>query len=275
MSTFKNKTVLITGAASGIGLLMGTMALQKGAKKLLMWDIDEQALQKTSAELKDRGFDVYTNKVNVSDNELVESTAQQEILNHGNVDILINNAGIVVGKSFADHSYQDISKTMNINSLGLMYVARAFLPTMIKNKQGHIVNIASAVGLSPNPGMTVYAASKWAAVGWSESLRIELEKLKTDVKVLTVMPSYINTGMFDGVKPPLLIPLLNPDKICKKIIRAVEKNKIHLREPFVIKFSPFIRGVLPARIYDFVAGKILKVYSSMDSFKGRGAKEDG
>jgi hypothetical protein len=83
------------------------------------------------------------------------------------------------------------------------------------------------------------------------------------------MPSYINTGMFDGVKAPLLIPLLDPHKISAKILDSVEKDKIYLREPFIIKLSPFIRGILPARIYDFVAGKLLKVYSSMDTFKGR------
>lgn len=274
MSTFKNKTVLITGAASGIGLIMGTMALQKGAQKLLMWDINNEALQKTSSELKEQGYSVFTKIVDVSNSKVVKEAAQQEIEMHGAVDILINNAGIVVGKTFVEHTFSEISKTMDINSLGLMYVARAFLPAMVKQNKGHIVNITSAVGLSPNPGMTVYAASKWAAVGWSESLRIELEKLKTDIKVLTVMPSYIDTGMFDGVKAPILIPLLNPDRICSKIIKAVEKNKIHLREPFVIKLSPFIRGILPARIYDFVAGKILGVYSSMDSFTGRKANKN-
>jgi len=123
--------------------------------------------------------------------------------------------------------------------------------------------------------MTVYAASKWAAVGWSDSLRIELEQNHENIKVLTVMPSYIKTGMFDGVKAPLLIPLLDPEKISAKIMNSVEKEKILLREPFMIKLSPFVRGILPAKIYDFVAGKILKVYSSMNTFTGRkGAKDD-
>jgi short-subunit dehydrogenase len=140
---------------------------------------------------------------------------------------------------------------------------------MIKREFGRIINIASAAGLSPNPGMTVYVASKWAAVGWSDSLRIELEQDHENIKVLTVMPSYINTGMFDGVKAPLLIPVLDPEKISAKILNAVEKEKIYLREPFMVKLSPFIRGILPARVYDFIAGNLLKVYSSMDTFRGR------
>jgi len=269
MTSFKNKTILITGAASGIGLLMGEMSLQRGAKHLVMWDIDAVALEKTSTELKNSGYSVSTNLVDVRDKKQVSKTGEEVLKAFGNVDVLINNAGIVVGKSFAEHSYEEIENTFAVNSLGIMYVARAFLPSMIKNKFGRIINIASAAGLTPNPGMTVYAASKWAAVGWSDSLRVELEQNNESVKVLTVMPSYIKTGMFDGVKAPLLIPLLDPHKISAKILDSVEKDKIHLREPFIIKLSPFLRGIFPARLYDFVAGKILKVYSSMDTFKGR------
>lgn len=269
MTSFNDKTVLITGAASGIGFLMGKMSLERGAKHLVMWDINPDSLISTSEELRNTGYSVSTNVVDVRNKSQVSETANQVINDYGNIDILINNAGIVVGKSFVEHSYDDIENTLAVNSLGMMYVARAFLPSMIESNFGRIVNIASAAGLTPNPGMTVYAASKWAAVGWSDSLRVELQQGHANIKVLTVMPSYINTGMFDGVKAPLLIPLLDPEKISSKILDSVEKDKFYLREPFIIKFSPFIRGVLPARIYDFIAGKILKIYSSMNTFKGR------
>ncbi|MBO6572944.1 MAG: SDR family oxidoreductase [Balneola sp.] len=275
MTSFSGKTVLITGAASGIGFIMGRIALERGAKHLVMWDINSESLSASADELTSKGYSVSTNLVDVRNKEQVSEVSKEVIKEQGTIDILFNNAGIIVGKSFADHSYEDIENTIAVNSLGLMYVARAFLPAMIKKGFGRIINIASAAGLTPNPGMTVYAASKWAAVGWSDSLRIELEQNHENIKVLTVMPSYINTGMFDGVKAPLLIPLLDPEKISAKIINSVEKEKIILREPLMIKLSPFVRGILPARIYDFVAGKILKVYSSMNTFKGRkGAKDD-
>jgi hypothetical protein len=117
--------------------------------------------------------------------------------------------------------------------------------------------------------MSVYAGSKWAVTGWSESLRIELEKMKKGVQVTTVQPGYIDTGMFEGVKAPLLTPILKPEKIALKIIRAVEKNKVTIRSPFMVKLTPFLKGVLPQRTFDFVAGKIFGVYSTMDSFTGR------
>lgn len=275
MTSFSDKVVLITGAASGIGFIMGRIALERGAKHLVMWDINPESLSASANELRSKGYSVSTNLVDVRNKEQVSEVSEKVIKEHSSVDILFNNAGIVVGKSFEDHSYEDIENTFAVNSLGFMYVARAFLPAMIEKGFGRIINIASAAGLTPNPGMTVYAASKWAAVGWSDSLRIELEQNYENIKVLTVMPSYINTGMFDGVEAPLLIPLLDPEKISSKIMNSVEKEKFILREPFMIKLSPFVRGILPARIYDFVAGKILKVYSSMNTFTGRkGAKDD-
>lgn len=272
MSYFKNKIVLVTGGASGIGFLMGQKALERGAAHLIIWDIDEDSLLPAAAALTKSGFSVSTGLVDVRDHQQVEEEAKKVLTEYGKVGILINNAGVVVGKSFHEHSYEDINFTMGVNSMGLMYVARAFLPAMIESKSGQIVNIASAAGLTPNPHMTVYAASKWAALGWSDSLRLELAEISEDLRVLSVQPSYINTGMFAGVKSPRLVPLLDPEVITTKILDAVEKNKIHLREPFMVKLTPFFRGLLPAKVYDFVAGKIFKVYESMSTFIGRNQK---
>lgn len=269
MSSFNNKIVLITGGASGIGYLMGVKSLERGAQKLIIWDVNEDKLLEVGSRLSKQGFSVITEVVDVSDPEQVQAAADKVLKEHGPVDILFNNAGIIVGENFEDLSMDNIKKTMDVNSLGLMYVTRALLPAMIENEKGYIINIASAAGLTPNPGMTVYAASKWAAVGWSESLNLELEKNKTGIKVLTVMPSYINTGMFAGVSTPLLMPLLDPDDISTKILDAVEREKSRLREPFMVKLTPFFRGVLPAKVYDFIAGKIFGVYDSMNTFIGR------
>lgn len=268
MSSFNNKIILITGGASGIGYLMGLKSLQRGALKLIIWDVDEDKLIEAASQLSKKGYNVETDRVDVSDFKQVHEAAERVLEQHS-VDFLFNNAGIVSGKNFDTQAMEEIKKTMDVNSLGLMYVARSFLPAMIEKKEGYIINIASAAGLTPNPGMSVYAASKWAAVGWSESLKLELEKNQTGVKVLTVMPSYINTGMFAGVTAPLFMPLLDPDDITTKILDAVERDKARLREPFIVKLTPFFRGVLPAKIYDFVAGKIFGVYDSMNTFIGR------
>ncbi len=273
MTKIKNSTVLITGGANGIGKLMAEGCFKEKASKVVIWDINETNLLKTAAEFQKKGFDVHPYIVDVGSSRDINSTAKKVLKDVGPVDILINNAGIVVGKPFAEHSDRDIQKTLDINVAGVMRVARAFLPTMIERKKGHIVNIASAAGFIPNPNMSVYAASKWAVIGWSESLRLEMEAMKGRLHVTTVTPSYINTGMFDGVKAPLLTPMLEPDYIAGKVIKAIKKNTIFLQEPMMVKSIPALRGILPTRVFDFVAGNVFGVYKTMDKFTGRAPKE--
>ena len=269
MSEIKNKKALITGAASGIGKLMGKLLLQKGLHTLLIWDVNESLLQTTVDEFKQQGYNVLPYVVNVMDTESVIVTAAQVKKDIGKIDILINNAGIVVGKSFNEHSHSDIDRTMVINSSALMHISKEFLPDMIAAKTGHIVNIASAAGLVSNPKMSVYVASKWAVIGWSDSLRLEMENENTNVKVTTVTPYYINTGMFDGVTSNI-IPIVDPNVAAKKIIRGIEKNKLFVRMPGIVYTLPFIKGILPTRWFDLIVGKWMGVYKSMNDFKGRG-----
>ena len=259
---------MVTGGASGIGFLMGKKALERGARHLIIWDINEEKMNAAVSQLSGAGYSVSYRLVDVAHPNAIKDAAIENLAEHGAVDFLFNNAGIVVGKPFHEHSSEDISKTLSINAAAFMHVTNAFLPKMMQQGTGHIINITSAAGLTPNPGMSVYVASKFAAVGWSDSLRLELHQSYPGIKILNVMPSYIDTGMFAGVKAPLLMPLLDPDKITDKIIRAVEKDKIHLKAPFMVKLSLLIRGLLPIRVFDFVAGKIFRVYESMDTFKG-------
>jgi all-trans-retinol dehydrogenase (NAD+) len=274
MTKIRGSVVLVTGGASGIGKLMGQGCLQRGASRLIVWDIKAENLQNVTQELRAQGYQADGFAVDVSDPMAVEQAAQQVMQRVGVPDILFNNAGIVVGKPFAEHSYQDIERTLHVNVLGVMAVTRAFLPAMIARGSGHIVNIASAAGLLPNPRMSVYAASKWAVLGWSESLRLELEALQQDLHVTTVTPSYIDTGMFAGVKAPLLTPILKPESIAKSILVAVEQNKIILRRPAIVHLLPFLRGILPTKLFDAVVGRSFNVYTSMDHFAGRPAAED-
>jgi all-trans-retinol dehydrogenase (NAD+) len=269
MTKIANRSVLITGGASGIGKLIAEKCLEQRAYRVILWDINEVNLLETKEEFSRDGYEVITEVVDVADLDDIIRAAEKLRNEIGTLDILFNNAGIVVGKSFEQHSHRDISKTIDINVSGVMHVALEFLPGMIDQEEGHIVNIASAAGLIPNPNMSVYAASKWAVVGWSESLRLEQQENKTNVKITTVMPSYITTGMFDGVKSPLLTPALDPEYIVDKIMQAVKNDEIILMEPFMTKTIPLLRGILPTKAFDFIAGKIFGVYKTMDNFRGR------
>mgnify|MGYP002511244480 FL=1 len=265
---FENANVLITGGASGIGKIMGRMALEKGAKTFIIWDINITNIEAVRRELASLGK-VKGYAVDVSKPEMVALAYRKTISDCGNIDILINCAGIITSnKTFDQVETDEIIRTININTVAPMLVAREALPDMLKRNRGHICNITSAGGMLSNPKMSVYAASKWGAIGWSDSVRIELQDMKSDVHFTTVAPYYINTGMFDGVKSPI-IPILKPEYVCKRIIRAIERNKSFRGIPFGFHFIRFWQFILPTRIFDWLFGEVMGIYHTMDNFTGR------
>ena len=269
---FENANVLITGGASGIGKIMGRMALEKGAKCFIIWDINLTGIEATRKELSKYGK-VKGYVVDVADNKMVNLAYQKVQEECGYVDILINCAGIITSnKTFDQQTESEIVRTMNINTIAPMFVTRAMLPDMLRRDIGHVCNIASAGGMLSNPKMSVYAASKWGAIGWSDSVRIELQEMKSNVHVTTVAPYYINTGMFDGVKSPL-IPILKPEYVARRVIRAIERNTSFKGIPFGFHFIRFWQFILPTRIFDFFFGKVFGIYHAMDNFTGRKKSE--
>ena len=268
MTKIKGSNVLITGGGSGIGRIMGRIVLEKGAKSLTIWDINEQNMANTQAEFSTKGK-VYTQKVDVSNATQVEEAAKIAKKNAGSIDILINCAGIVANnKTFDEQSVTDITRTMNINAVAPMLVTLQFLPDMLKRNFGHVCNIASAAGMISNPRMSVYAASKWATLGWSDSMRIELKQAKSKVKVSTIAPYFISTGMFDGVKSRFF-PILKPEPTAKKIIKAIEKNKWFKGLPFGFHFIRACQALLPVNIFDFIFGEVVGIFHGMENFTGR------
>lgn len=265
---FKNKTVLITGGCSGIGKIMARKSLERGISKLIILDINENGLNQTKEEFSKFGKQIFTYKIDVSDVEQMKEVSQKIKTEVGNVDILINNAGIVTGKYFHEHTHENITKSMLINSNALMHLTLEFLPEMMNRNSGAICNIASSAGLISNPKMSVYAASKWAVVGWSDSLRLEMEQLQKNVSVTTIMPFYINTGMFDGVKSKLL-PILDSEKTSEKIIKAIESGRKMLAMPLPYWFIRFSQGILPIPAFDWVMKNVFGIYDTMKDFKGR------
>lgn len=268
---YQNKTILITGAASGIGRRFAEVISERADVTLILWDRNPDILEQVKEELKSRAK-VSITSIDVTEADIIQLEAQRIIKQKMLPDIIINCAGIVVGKNFHEHSYTQINKTVQINTTGSMWVARAFINEMIERGSGQIVNLASASGYIGNPRMSVYAASKWAVLGWTESLQLEMKKLQTGVHVTAVIPSYIDTGMFDGVKAPLLVPILKTDDIVERMITGIANKKRAIKAPFMVRFVPFLKSILPASAFDWLAGNVLGVYSSMDSFKGRKPK---
>lgn len=262
----KNKTVLITGGASGIGKIMVRLLLERNAK-VIIWDINQKGIDTTISEFKKLG-EIFGYTVDVSNPREIQETAKKVKQEIGFVDVVINNAGIIVGKYFHEHSSEEIEKTMNINSNAPMFIAKEFLGEMLQKNTGHICNIASSGGLISNPKMSVYVASKWSLIGWSDSLRIEMKQLKKNINVTTIMPYYINTGMFDGVKSK--IPILQPEPTALTIIKAIEKNKKMITIPgYMYRFVKIGQAIMSINFFDWFAGSALGIYKTMESFTGR------
>ena len=265
MSKLRNKTILITGGASGIGEIMSRLSLERKAK-VIIWDINTRNIENTLKKLRPLG-NITSYVIDISDVQQIKKTAQQLKKEHGNIDVLINNAGIIVGKYFHEQTASEIEKTFSINSFAPMHICNQFLKSMMNENAGHICNIASSASLVPNPKMSVYAASKWAIFSWSDSLRLEMKQLKKEIKVTSILPYYINTGMFYGVQSR--IPILDAQATALTIIKAIEKNKKIITIPgWIYRFTRFGQAIMSVDVFDWFAGSIMGVYKTMDNFKG-------
>ncbi|NKX89947.1 SDR family NAD(P)-dependent oxidoreductase [Nocardia coubleae] len=272
MESVAGKRVLVTGAAMGLGKLFAEHAVREGADAVVLWDINEIALRETAAQLSAQGGKVHQYVVDVSSQDSIRENAEAVRKEIGGIDILVNNAGIVRGNTYfwETENRADIDKTMAINSLAPMYVTLEFLPGMVAGAgQARILNIASSAGLVANPRMAVYAASKWAALGWSDSVRLELEQAgHHHVKVTTVCPTYINTGMFDGAKGILFTPMLEQNDVVDTSWREMKNGGALVVLPWTSRMNRALTGLLPIKIRDLYLNAV-GVYHSMDQFTGR------
>lgn len=261
---FPGQTVLITGGGSGIGRLMAEGAAARGAR-VIIWDLSAAAGEQVAQSIRGRGGEATAQCVDVTDRDAVNRAAQDV----GGVDILVNNAGIVSGKRFADLDHESIERIYAVNVLSLYWVTGAFLPGMRERGNGAVVTIASAAGLVGVARQTDYSATKFAALGFAESLRMELAKERVGVDSIVVCPYYINTGMFDGVttKFPRLLPILQPDDAATRILDAIEAGRHLLMMPKLVRALPLMR-ILPTSLFDR-AMNVLGVNATMDGFTGR------
>jgi all-trans-retinol dehydrogenase (NAD+) len=271
MKSVKGKNVLVTGGASGIGRMVGLDFAQRGAR-FLVWDINREAVGELEELGRERGLFIRGMVCDISDRNDVYRQAEALLAEFGPVDILVNNAGVVSGKTLLNTTDEKIIRTMDINTLSLFWTAKAFLPSMLERNQGCLVTISSAAGLIGVPGLADYCASKFAAFGFDEALRMELGRLKSGVRTTVICPFYIDTGMFEGVKTkfPLLLPILKKEYAAKRIVRAILSGRRRLvMPPFV--YLVFLLRLFPTAVLDWAAW-FFGINHSMDEFRGRGGK---
>jgi butyryl-CoA dehydrogenase len=268
MKNFENKVVVITGAASGIGR---ALAIEFAAYncKLALCDLDESALQETKKMLSNDSVEVLLKKIDVSDKKVVFEFAEEVKNTLGNADIVINNAGVALGKlDVEETSLEQFEWIMGINFWGMVYGTKAFLPQLKKNQVTAVVNISSLFGLIGATFNSAYCASKFGIRGFNEVLMIEL--LKTNIQVHSVHPGGIKTNIAKNAKGGDLkfsqafeekFLKMPPSKAAKVIINGIQKNKQRIIVGNDAKFVFFLSKIVPLKWFNIVQSKLLKDFS--------------
>lgn len=267
-TSLRGARILITGGASGIGRLMALEAARRGAE-VVIWDLSDDGGAAVAAEIVAAGGLASSYAVDVTDAARVAAAARET----GTVDVVVNNAGVVAGKPLLEATEESIRRTFEVNTLALYWVTRAFLPGMIARRRGTVVTIASAAGLIGVARQTDYSASKFGALGFTESLRAELRADGHGVGALVVCPYYINTGMFAGVETrfPFLLPILEEHDVALKVIDGIESGREQIILPPFARLVPLMR-FLPTRAFDRVAD-FFGINRGMDHFVGRAVQK--
>ena len=240
MTDFSGKVVVITGAAHGLGEATAKTFAARGAK-LALCDIDSEGLREVKGMLVARGAEVVIGTVDVTQASQVEEFSKRVYEEFGQVDVLVNNAGVVLAGRMEDTALEDWQWIVGINMWGVIHCTHFFYPRMLKRGSGHIVNISSGAGLIPLPALSAYSGTKSAVLSMTRAWRAE--GAMHGIGFTTVCPGVMNTNVKKSIRictgtgriPPsqpskkvnrfLAQKRYDPANVAEAIVRAVEKNK--------------------------------------------------
>lgn len=248
----KDKKVCITGAASGIGRATA-IAMGKSECRLFLTDIDEDGLNKTVDVITGAGGEVLLARAfDVGDYQAMRAFAADVHQRYGALDILINVAGVALFSQIEDMCHRDWEKVISVNLWGVVHGLECFVPEMIRaGRGGYIVSVSSTAGIIGLPWHAVYAGTKHALVGMSESLRYDLKKHNIGISV--VCPGAVNTGLVQSVqinadqaatdksRKLFLKIAISPDKVADQIIGAIRTRKFMVITSWDIKLFYFVK----------------------------------
>ena len=241
MEQLRGRVAAITGAGSGIGQALA-VELARAGTHLALSDVDEVGLAETVARAEGMGVKVTSARVDVADRDAVHAWADQVADEHGQVNLVFNNAGVALGATVEGSSYEDIHWLMDINFWGVVHGTKAFLPHLKASGDGHVVNISSVFGLLGIPSQSAYNAAKFAVRGFTDALRMELDIEPCGVSATTIHPGGIKTNIARNARMDESVTALaddpeqarvdfermfvtTPDKAALQIIKAVQRNR--------------------------------------------------
>ncbi|XP_022083347.1 epidermal retinol dehydrogenase 2-like [Acanthaster planci] len=250
------RNVLVTGAANNIGCMLAWEFALRGANLILV-DLDAEGCVNLASDIQDIGQAVKVYKCDLTKREEINRVMCDIMRDVGKVDILVNNAGIVSARRLLDCPDAVIQRVMDLNIMASIWMTKAVLPGMLQRNYGHIVNIASLSGYIGIGGLVDLSTSKFACVGFSEALDLELKQIRKDIKVSVVCPSLLDRGMFEGAKSRFPSPL-KPQYAVSEIMRGVLTDREVIFIPWYMQFTPIFKAILPvgafSALLDFSTG---------------------
>lgn len=257
----KGKTVLITGASSGLGEKLAFYAAQSDANVILLAR-NEAKLAQISVQIKE-SFQVKADyyRLDITDFKELEQVAKFILARH-EIDVLINCAGFGLFETAENTPFETVEAMFDTNVLGLIRLTQLFIPYFKQKKSGHIIQIASQAGKISTPKSSAYAATKFAVLGYSNALRMELKG--DNIKVTTVNPGPIATHFFDIADESgeylksVGFLVLKPEKVAEKTIRIIGKNRREVNLPFLMNIGTRIYQVIPSVVEFFGRSAFMK-----------------
>ena len=245
------RTIIITGASGGLAQEMVKLLPND---QLILLGRNKEKL----AQLYAKHPNVELIEIDITDDSALEALVADLYLRYGKIDVLINNAGYGIFEDFNKISDQDIHQMFEVNTFALMNLSCRLGARMKERGKGHIINIVSMAGLIATAKSSLYSATKFAAIGFSNALRLEL--MPYGVYVTTVNPGPIRTGFFDQADPDGSYLksvdrfLLEPDAVARKIVKITGKNKRELNLPFLLNLAHKFYTLFP-KLADKLAGE--------------------
>lgn len=232
MTKLLGRTAVVTGAASGIGRALAEELAKRGAH-LALADVDERGLEEAAAPAKRLGVRVSTHVVDVSNRDAMEALPEAVLDHHGAVHVVVNNAGVTATSTFLDQPFEDFDWVVGVNFWGVVHGCKFFLPHLVRQGEGHLVNVSSVFGFIGVPKQSSYCATKFAVRGLTETLRAELDG--TGVQVSCVHPGGIATNIVQKSRTNDLAEKVRiakmfedrampPSECARQIAHGVEKN---------------------------------------------------
>lgn len=247
MNKLKGKTVVVTGASSGIGRSTVLNFAEQQVKAIVLVSRNKERISQVATEIADKcEFILFS--CDVSDKSEVLKLAKDVLSVYDHIDILVNNAGIGILGKVADQSIEEIEQVTKTNYFGMIYCTKAFLDSMLRKKSGHIINVASLAASFGIPGLAAYCGSKFAILGFSESLKHELRG--TGVRVTVVSPIGVKTNFFEHQSFGNKFKnkeryYLDPHSVSKAIIRASTSNRLEIVVPFYMRGGIWLKNTIP------------------------------